>query len=225
MRPRLTYSNVVSTLCLFLLLGGGAAYAASHLGKNSVGSKQLKKNAVTTAKIKKEAITAAKVKKGALTGSQIKASTLGTVPTAGFADSAGTANTAAVASSIAPPEAWHVVGAPGEPRFLNGWENVGDEGEAAAFYKDREGIVHLRGFVNGGSERFVFVLPPGSRPASGKTLDFTVACYGLPGCPNSLNAASVTGPGFPESADREGVVSIPYGANVSLDGITFRAES
>ena len=50
MRPRLTYSNVVSTLCLFLLLGGGAAYAASHLGKNSVGSKQLKKNAVITAK-------------------------------------------------------------------------------------------------------------------------------------------------------------------------------
>ena len=50
MRPRLTYSNVVSTLCLFLLLGGGAAYAASHLGKNSVGSKQLKKNAVITTK-------------------------------------------------------------------------------------------------------------------------------------------------------------------------------
>jgi hypothetical protein len=38
---------------LFLLLSGGAAYAASHLGKNTVGTKQLKKNSVTTAKIKK----------------------------------------------------------------------------------------------------------------------------------------------------------------------------
>jgi hypothetical protein len=28
MRPKFTNSNVVSTLCLFLLLGGGAAYAA-----------------------------------------------------------------------------------------------------------------------------------------------------------------------------------------------------
>ena len=46
--------------CSFLL--GGGAYAAGHLGKNTVGTKQLKKNAVTTAKIKKEAVTAAKVK-------------------------------------------------------------------------------------------------------------------------------------------------------------------
>ena len=64
MRPKLTYANVVSTLAVFLLLGGGAAYARSHLAKNSVGTKQLKKNSVTTAKIKKEAITAAKVKEG-----------------------------------------------------------------------------------------------------------------------------------------------------------------
>lgn len=68
---KLTYANVISTICLFLLLGGGAAYAASHLGKNSVGSKQLKKNSVTNAKIKKDAITTAKVKDGAVTGAKI----------------------------------------------------------------------------------------------------------------------------------------------------------
>jgi hypothetical protein len=48
---KLTYSNVVSTLCLVLLLGGGTAYAASHLGKGTVGTKQLKKAAVTPAKL------------------------------------------------------------------------------------------------------------------------------------------------------------------------------
>ena len=48
---KLTYSNVVSTLCLVLLLGGGTAYAATQLAKGSVGTKQLKKGAVTPAKL------------------------------------------------------------------------------------------------------------------------------------------------------------------------------
>lgn len=43
----LTYANVVSTVCLFIVLGGGA-YAASQLPKGSVGSAQLKRNAVTS---------------------------------------------------------------------------------------------------------------------------------------------------------------------------------
>ncbi len=71
-RSKLTYANVISTLCLFLLLGGGAAFAAAKLAKNSVGSKQLKKNAVSAAKIKKGAVTAAKIKKGAVTTAAIK---------------------------------------------------------------------------------------------------------------------------------------------------------
>jgi hypothetical protein len=50
-RRKLTYSNVISTLCLILLLGGGTAYAASQLGKESVGTKQLAKGAVTPAKL------------------------------------------------------------------------------------------------------------------------------------------------------------------------------
>ena len=64
MRPRLTYANVVATLALFIAIGGASAFAASQLGKNSVGTKQLKKNSVTTAKIKKEAVTAARSRRG-----------------------------------------------------------------------------------------------------------------------------------------------------------------
>jgi Collagen triple helix repeat (20 copies) len=46
------YANVVSTLCLVLLLGGGTAYAATQLlPKNSVGSAQIKQGAVTPAKL------------------------------------------------------------------------------------------------------------------------------------------------------------------------------
>ncbi len=91
-RKRLTYANVMSSVAVFLVLGGATAIAASHLGKKSVGSPQLKANAVTTAKIKKNAVTAKKIKNGAvdgskvkddsLTGTDINESTLGTVPSA-----------------------------------------------------------------------------------------------------------------------------------------------
>jgi hypothetical protein len=64
LRGNLTYSNVISTLCLILLVGGGTAYAANQLvPKNSVGPKQIRKEAVTPAKLSKAA-------KRTLTGSQ-----------------------------------------------------------------------------------------------------------------------------------------------------------
>jgi hypothetical protein len=70
-RRRLTYSNVVSTLALFLVLCGGAAYAAK-VAKKSVGPSQLKANAVTTAKIKANAVTTRKIKKNAVANAKIK---------------------------------------------------------------------------------------------------------------------------------------------------------
>lgn len=54
-RAKLTYANVVATLCLFLLLGGGAAFAASQLPARSVGTGQLKAEAVTAGKIARKA--------------------------------------------------------------------------------------------------------------------------------------------------------------------------
>ena len=50
-RGSLTYSNVMVTVLALLVLGSGSAYAASHLGKESVGTRQLKKGAVTPAKL------------------------------------------------------------------------------------------------------------------------------------------------------------------------------
>jgi hypothetical protein len=92
LRNRLTYANVMSSIAVFLILGGGAALAAKHgLSKNSVGTKQLKKNSVTTAKIKKGAVTGAKVKAGTITGDKVNLATLGKVPSAVNADLAQTA--------------------------------------------------------------------------------------------------------------------------------------
>src|SRR4051812_951938 len=92
-RLQLSYANVVSTLCLFLLLAGGSALAAGSLAKNSVGPRQLKSKSVTSGKIAKDAVTGAKIARGTITGADINLNALGTVPTATSAGSAGNANT------------------------------------------------------------------------------------------------------------------------------------
>lgn len=91
-RRRITYANVMSTLAVFLVLGGASALAARQLAKNTVGTKQLKNNAVTTAKIKNGAITNAKIKPGTITGTSLNLATIGTVPHATTADTASNAN-------------------------------------------------------------------------------------------------------------------------------------
>ncbi len=58
-RPKLTYSNVIASLALFIALGGAAV--AAGLPRNSVGANQLKRGAVTPAKLKKAAVTSGKL--------------------------------------------------------------------------------------------------------------------------------------------------------------------
>lgn len=227
MRHPFSYANVVSTLCLFILLGGGA-YAATKLPKNSVGSSQLKKNAVTGAKIKAGAVsgdkiaggavgaqqvaagslTGAQIKAGSLTGAQVDATTLGTVPSARQAE------------SFTAAEAWHVVGAPGEPEFLNSWASepqAPNSPESVAFYKDQVGVVHLRGVARNGTLPTVFKLPPGFRPAAERTLSFPASCTS---CGSGVGVVAIRGAG---SGGAEGQV-ISAGDGTSFDGITFRAE-
>src|ERR1700742_4018459 len=60
LRRRLTYANVMSSIAVFLVVAGGTAFAASQLGKESVGTKQLKKEAVSLAKINAAAKTSLK---------------------------------------------------------------------------------------------------------------------------------------------------------------------
>ena len=218
---RPSHATVVAYLALFVALGG-SAYAVGNLGKNTVGAKQLKKNAVTTAKVKNEAITGAKVKKGTLTGAQINVSTLGQVPTA------QTAQTAQTANSLPQPEPWHVIGTPGEPDFMNSWSTThGSAVQPVAFYKDHENVVHLRGLASGGEELPMFALPPGFRPAGGKLVQFLVECAGPSGgcSTHASGRVDVFGPGYPTEVVA-GQVDAPQTATlVSLEGISFRAES
>ena len=73
---RLSYANVMSTLAVFLVLGGGAAYAAKKIGSHelrggAVTTAKIKRNAVTRSKIKAKAISTAKIANGAVTNGRL----------------------------------------------------------------------------------------------------------------------------------------------------------
>lgn len=74
-RNKLTYSNTVASLALFIALGGVAV--AAGLPKNSVGTKQIKQGAVTAAKLKKGAVTSAKLAPGAVIPGKLSANAVG----------------------------------------------------------------------------------------------------------------------------------------------------
>jgi hypothetical protein len=98
-RKRITYANVMSSIAVFLVLGGGAAYAAKKIGSNeikgnSITTGKIKKEAVSASKIKKNAITTAKIANGAVTGAKLNLGTVGTVPNAAHAINADNANNA-----------------------------------------------------------------------------------------------------------------------------------
>lgn len=71
--PRLTYANTMSTLAMFLVLGGGAYAATKINGKDLVD----------------RSVAGKKLKKDALTGTEVNETKLGKVNAAKFADIAG----------------------------------------------------------------------------------------------------------------------------------------
>jgi hypothetical protein len=80
-RRRLTYANVVSTLALFVAVGGAGAFAAGQLAPKSVGERQLRHGAVTAEKLRKNAVIAPKimalaVKQGKLANGAVNAAKL-----------------------------------------------------------------------------------------------------------------------------------------------------
>lgn len=51
------------------------------------------------------------------------------------------------------------------PTLLSGWADYGGDYGPAGYFRDKEGIVHLRGVVTGSLGTVIFVLPVGYRPA------------------------------------------------------------
>lgn len=75
-RKRLTYSNVIASLALFVALGG-VAVAATQLPRKSVGAQQLKRGAVTTAALRKQAVTSGKLAPKSVIGGKLAPNAVG----------------------------------------------------------------------------------------------------------------------------------------------------
>jgi hypothetical protein len=101
------------------------------------------------------------------------------------------------------------------PVFQNGWINYGLGFADAKYYKDKEGVVHIRGLIKSGTftpNTVLFTLPVGYRPSTSGGLIFTVD-----------NAASI-GRVDVQANGNVVVVTATTNAFLNLTGISFRAD-
>jgi hypothetical protein len=189
-RFRPSPAMVVACIALFIAVGGTALASVIITTNSEVAKNTISGHAPPSG-------DHANIIKDSITGADIKESTLGPVP------------------ALAAPEALHQVGASGQPPFQNGWKNYGFSSAPAAFYKDREGVVHLQGTITGATTTpsSVFSLPPGYRPAV--TQEFAALTVDS-GPTRVINQLEVQSGG-------DVVLYDPVGIWASLSGITFRA--
>jgi len=150
-RPELGYANVMSTIAVFIALGG-TSYAVA---RNSVGNAHLKRNAVTSTKVRDRSLR---------TNDLSPATRLKLRSSRGLRGPPGPQGpTGSIASDGLTAEAWHTL------ELIGGWKDYGVY-EGAGYRKDKQGHVHLRGLVTQGngvpsSSAIIAVLPAGHRPA------------------------------------------------------------
>ena len=101
-------------------------------------------------------------------------------------------------------EAWQI------PSLQNNWINYGSGLATAAYYKDKERRVHLKGTIKNGTSETLYVLPPGYRPS--ENLFFLVP----------INASF--GVLIVASDGRVLLGSFVGNAAISTDIVSFRAE-
>jgi hypothetical protein len=196
MTRHLTYSNVVSSLCLFLLLGGGAAWAVDGplAGQDTVGSEDIINREIRTDDIRDNNVVTRNLAPNAVTSPKI----------------AGVAGAAFTDAGLVVPHPF--VGNCFES--VNRWEDLSaNVNNQVGYYRDPLGFVHLQGVaVKCGSPPSgdtIFTLPPGHRPAK---LEHHAAVYSSGAKEVQIHSTGgVTAASGPSPSDW-----------VSLDGLTFR---
>lgn len=151
-RPQLSYANVVSSIALFVALGGTSWAVA----RDSIGTRQLKNGAVTSAKVRDHSLTSSDLTANA-------AGRRGPRGPAGPAGAPGAPGVAGTPGIAAAPEPWHnlALGA--------AWYPYGQGHQDPTYRKDQLGTVHVRGVITKPSgppvaSDLLATLPLGYRP-------------------------------------------------------------
>lgn len=201
-RPHLTYANVMVTFLAFVVLGG-ASYAAVNLPKNSVKSRHIKNGQVKQADIAGNL----KVAKAA---NAANADTLDDIDSSAFA--------------LSGSEGWTPIGLRHPGGNSCGYTPIDNGFNTAAYFRDRAGVVHLRGVIKavdgfvapcGGNDGIltVFAIPSGHRPVNREL--FTISSNNKPGRIDVRSDGHIVlEPNYPTWADAK--------AWFSLDGISYR---
>jgi hypothetical protein len=195
-RPQLTYANVVSSLALFVALGG-TSYAVA---RNSVGTAQLRANAVTSKKVKNRSLRASDLSPSARIG--VRGPRGATGPPGEF---------------IGTPEAWKPL------PLTSGWGAYDANHQQPGFRKDRQGLVHLRGLLTlttgapaaAAGDVTVATLPVGYRP-SVRTIFAVATGQGIAFARLIVDADG--------TLKRTSAVDVAEQDYTSLDGVTFWPE-
>jgi hypothetical protein len=234
-------SNIVGYLALFVALGG-SAYAVTRLDPNSVKSKHIVNGQVKTADLRDGSVESLQVADDSITGDDIDEKTLGKVGDADTLDEKestdflGATEKAANADklddrdsgdfALAGSENWSALGLNSNQSSCN-YLNFGGGHNPAGYFRDRAGVVHLRGMVRArdgalsvcGENASDFTinlgqnLPPGYRPPNIEML--TISANNKPGLIKAYPDGHI-----------ELVSNYPTWTDAkvwfSLDGISFR---
>jgi hypothetical protein len=243
--------HALEYLAVFIALSG-TAYATGTQRANTVASIDIINGEVKTVDLGADAVTSSKVLDGVINSADVLDNSLngvdvrngqvasidvanGSLTGADVADNGLTGADLDESSLDLATETWHEIGAAGEPTFATGswvgfasmWENFDSAHNSAAFYRDRAGIVHLKGLVEfvPVPDCFcvlsdqpvipwtVFTLPPGYQPAA-RELQLTLQQGRRAGIDL-----------MPDGRVILELIDVAMGKNewFSLDGISFRA--
>lgn len=201
---RLTYANVMSSLAVFLILGGATAFAAVK----KVGANEIKANSIKTGKLVKEAVTAGKIKKSAITESRIAN---GAVTNSKIADNA--VSTSKIADN-----------AVSTSKIANGAINGSKLGAGAVSRANlSEGNLLPRGFAFVETDGKVVPkasvgIPNGTHPEAG------IFCFSLPFTPVSAQA-TVEGDSEPNDMASVNIAGVGQGIGVCPAGTNLEVET